>query len=216
MAITLATGTQVSIAATYGTTFTISAITNATSAVATLSAAHGVVVGDIIEITSGWDLLNGRLVRVSNVSTNDVTLEGIDTTSTTNYPAGSGTGSGRKVATWTSITQIQSVDTSGGDLKFADITTIVDRTEKQMPTVRSAVNLNFTVFDDPSQTWYSAANTASTNNTVIGMRLVFPNSSRLLANGYLSLQTTPKISANAPLTAQLGFSAVAAPVRYST
>ena len=65
MSITLATGTQVAIASTYGTGFTITAISNANPAVATLSAAHGVVVNDLIEITSGWDRLNGRVVRVN-------------------------------------------------------------------------------------------------------------------------------------------------------
>ena len=128
MAITLATGTQVAIASTYGTSVAMSAITNASEAVATLAAAHGVVVGDFLEVTSGWDLLTGRLVRVKTVVTNDVTFEAINTSSVTNYPAGTGVGSIRRITAWTSITQIQGLSTSGGDQSFADITTITDRT----------------------------------------------------------------------------------------
>ena len=216
MSVTLATGTQVSIASTYGTGFTISAISNANPAVATLSGSHGVVIGDFIEITSGWDLLTGRVVRVSNVSTNDVTLEGINTSSTTNYPVGTGTGTGREITAWTNITQIQSVATSGGDINFADITTITDTTQKQVPTTRSAQQINFTVFDDPALSWYAVAQTASDAKAVTALRLVFPNASRLLANGYFSVQKTPTVAVNAPLTAVLGFSASADPMRYST
>lgn len=216
MAITLATGTQVAIASTYGTEFTVTAISNANPAVATLSASHGVIVGDFIEITSGWDLLDKRVVRVSVVATNDVTLEGIDTSSDSNYPAGSGTGTGREVTAWTSVTQIQSLGTSGGDQAFADITTISDRTQKQVPTTRSPQQIDLTVFDDPALGWYSTVSTASDSNAVTAMRIVFPDSSRLVANGYWSLQKTPTINVNAPLTAQIGFSSVSAPVRYST
>ena len=216
MSITLATGTQVAIASTYGTPFTVTAITNANPAVATLSASHGVIVGDFIELTSGWDLLNNRVVRVSAVSVNDVTLEGINTTSTTNYPVASGTGTGREITAWTSITQIQSVETSGGDINFADITTIADSTQKQIPTTRSPQQINFTVFDDPALAWFAIAQTASDAKAVTALRLIFPNASRLLANGYFSVQKTPTVAINSPLTAKLGFSAVADPVRYAT
>ena len=216
MAITLATGTQVAIASTYGTQFTVSAITNANPAVATLSASHGVVVGDFIELTSGWDLLNGRIMRVSVVSVNDVTLEGLNTSSTTNYPVGSGTGTGREITAWTSITQIKGIETSGGDINFADITTVADSTQKQIPTTRSPQQINMTVFDDPALAWFAVAQTASDAKAVTAMRIIFSNSSRVLLNGYFSVQKVPTVAVNEPLTAVLGFSAAAEATRYST
>lgn len=216
MAITLATGTQVAIASTYGTAVAMSAITNAAEAVATLGAAHGVVVGDFLEVTSGWDLLTGRLVRVKTVAVNDVTFESINTTSTTNYPAGTGTGTIRRITAWTSITQIQGLSTSGGDQAFADITTITDRTQKQIPTTRSPQQIDMTVFDDPALGWYSVVAAASDASVATGLRIVFPNASRLVANGYFSLQKTPTVASNAPLTAAIGFSSLADPVRYAT
>ena len=216
MAITLATGTQVAVASTYGAGFTITAITNANPAVATLSASHGVIVGDFIEITSGWDLLNKRVVRISAVSTNDVTLEGINTSDTGRYPSGTGTGTGREITAWSSVTQVRSVSTSGGDLNFADITTLSDTTQKQTPTTRSAQQIDFEFFDDPTLSWYATAQTASDSNAITAMRIIFPNGTRLLANGYLSLQKNPTIEVNAPLTARLGFSSVADLVRYAS
>lgn len=216
MAITLSTGTQVAVASTYGSAVNITAITNAAEAVATLAAGHGVVVGDFLEITSGWDLLSGRIVRAKTVSTNDVTLEGINTTSTANYPAGSGTGTLRRITAWTSVTQVQSISTSGGDQQFADITTIVDRTQKQIPTTRSPQEISLTVFDDPALSWYAPVMSLSDSSTPGAMRLVFPNGSRLVANGYWSLQKTPAVSPNAPLTAAISFSSLAEPTRYAT
>ena len=216
MSITLATGTQVAIASTYGTAVVMSALTNATEAVATLGASHGVVVGEFLEITSGWDLLTGQIVRVKTVVTNDVTLENINTTSTTNYPAGTGTGTIRRITAWTPITQVQGLSTSGGDQAFADITTITDRTQKQIPTTRSPQQIDMTVFDDPTLSWYSVVAAASDGSIATGFRIVFPNNSRLVANGYFSLQKTPTVAANAPLTASIGFSSLANPVRYAT
>lgn len=216
MAITLATGTQVAVASTYGSSVSMTAITNATQAVATLGAGHGVVVGDFLEVTSGWDLLNNRIVRVVTVATNDITFEGINTTSTSNYPAGTGTGSIRRITAWASVTQVQGLDTGGGDQQFADITTIVDRTQKQVPTTRAPQVLTLTVFDDPALGYYSTVVAASDAATPIAFRMIFPNGSRLVGNYYCSVQKTPSVAANQPLTAQIAFSSLADPVRYAT
>jgi hypothetical protein len=216
MAITLATGTQVAIASTYGASVAMSAITNAASAVATLAASHGVVVGDFLEVTSGWDRLNGRIVRISAVSTNDVTFEAIATTSTTTYPSGTGTGSIRRITAWTTISQVTAgISVSGGDQQFADVTTLTDTVQKQIPTVRSPVQVTLPVYDDPSLTWYATVRTASETAVSTGIRLVFPNNSRLVANAYWSLQQVPTIE-DSTLRASISLSFVADPTRYAT
>ena len=215
MAITIATGTTIAVASTYSAVFAMSAITNATEAVATLAGGHGTAVGDFLEVTSGWDLLTGRIVRAKTVSTNDITFELINTVGGL-YPVGTGIGSIRRITAWTNITQVQGMDTSGGDINFADITTISDRTQKQVPTTRSAQQITMTVFDDPALAWYAPVTVASDGTLPTGLRIIFPNASRLVANGYYSLQKTPTVAINAPLTAQIGFSALADPVRYAT
>lgn len=216
MTISTSVGLQTAIASAYGVTKNMTAISNAVAAVATLEASHGVVVGDYVEVTSGWDLLSLRIARVSVVATNDVTLEGINTSSTTDYPAGSGTGTVRKISTWTPITQIQGVTPSGGALEYIDTTTVSDRTKKQQPSTRTPVEIKLTTFDDPTLAWYATANSVSESNALAGLRFSFPNGSKLVANGYWSLQTTPNIASGAALTADLDFSAAARPVRYNT
>lgn len=219
MAVTLATGTQIAIASAYGTGFTVTAISNANPAVATLSASHGVTVGDFIELNTGWDLLNGRLVRVSAVSTNDVTLESVNTLDTTKYPPGSSAGTAsasREVTSWTNIGQVTGVSTGGGDQEYVDVTTITDRIRKQMPTVRAAQTIDITVLDDPTLAYYSVLQTASDTAALTGLRMVFSNNTRLLVNGTFSLQKMPDVNVNAPLTAKISFAAFADAVRYAT
>jgi hypothetical protein len=216
MAITLATGTQVAIASTYAASSNMTAVTNAANAVATLAVGHGVVVGDFLEVTSGWDRLTGRIVRVSAVSTNDVTLEGINTVSTSVYPAGSGTGSVRRITLWTNLSQItSSISVSGGEQQFADITSLTDRTQKQIPTVRGAVSVTLPTFDDPALSWYSTVATASDTAVATAVRMIFPNNSRLVANAYWSLQAVPTIE-DSTLRGSISLSFVADPTRYAT
>lgn len=216
MSITLATGTALSIASTYGASVNMTALTNAAEAVATLAAAHGVIVGDFLEVTSGWDLLNARIVRVKTVATNDVTFEGINTVSTTSYPAGTGVGTIRRITAWTTVSQVQSFDTSGGDLNFADITTITDKTQKQVPTTRSAQSLSMTVFDDATLAGQIAVQAASDLSTPAGFRIVFANNSRMVINGYWSINSAPSVAVNAPLTNNITFSGLALATRYAT
>lgn len=216
MAYTLATGMIVAIGSTYGSSVNMTAITNASSAVATLAAAHGVIVGDFLEITSGWDRLNGRIVRVSAVATNDVTLEGINTTSVQRYPAGTGTGTIRRITAWTNLSQITSaLAVTGGEQQFADITTLSDQTQKQIPTVRGAVSVALPFFDDPSLAWYSVVQTASETATATAVRMIMPNNSRLVGNAYWSLQSVPTIE-DSTLRGSISLSFVADPTRYAT
>jgi hypothetical protein len=183
MSITLAVGTTVSIAETYGTARAMSAISNANPAVATLEASHGVIVGDIVQVASGWDLLNNRLVRVSAVDVNDVTLEGIDTSDTDLYPAGSGTGSVREVTAWQEVTQItRQINVSGGETTYADTSTLKNRQDQRIPVSRTPVDVQLPVYDDPDLAWVAVVQAADAIET--GGRFVYPNGRRVYFAGF--------------------------------
>jgi len=216
MAIVKTTGTQFSIGSTYGTQFTISAISNANPAVATLSASHGVIVGDYIEITSGWDLANLRIFRASAVSTNDVTLEGFDTSDTTKYPAASGTGTGREISAWTQITQVTSeYSVSGGDQNFADTTTIANLIRQQIPTDRNPFVCTLPHFYDSTASWRTTARAATNAATPYSFRMVFPNNSRLVVSGYWSLRDVPT-NTDSTLRDEVTISFIGTPTVYAT
>lgn len=216
MAITLAVGTTVAIASAYAVTKNMTAITNATSAVATLEASHGVGVGDYVEITSGWDRLNGRIARASAVATNDVTLLNIDTSSTARYPAGTGTGSVREISTWTTIGQITSeIAVTGGEQQFADITTLADNIRKQIPTQRNPIQVTLPLFDDPTLSFVAVVRAAADSATATAVRFVYPNGSILVANAYWSLQEVPTIE-DSTLRGRIDLTFTALPTRYTS
>jgi hypothetical protein len=213
---TLSTGAILSIAKTYGTSSNMTAITNATEAVATLAAGHGVVAGDYLEVTSGWGLLNAMIVRAKTVSTNDVTLEGIATTDTTKYPAGSGTGSIRRITAWDAMSQVKNLSRSGGEQKWADATALEDVVETQMPTTRGAISMSIDVFDDPTLAWYSSVQTASDAGTPYAFRIALKSGAKVVANAYWSLMDVPDIQRDQILTTNIALSFAAKPKRYAT
>ena len=219
MSITKTTGLVLAAVSTCATAVNMTAITNASEAVATLQAGHGVLVGDLLEMTSGWGRLNGRLVRAKTVSTNDVTLEGVNTTSTVNYPAGAGTGTVRRANASTGLinmSQIKLISTSGGELAFEDVTAVDDVVARQIPTIRSPVQLQITIFDDPTLAWYATLLAADEAGTPLGFRMGFPNGSKLLFNAYVSVARVPTIEANMSLKANIWLAFSADPIRYTT
>lgn len=216
MAITLAIGTSISIASTYGVKKNMTAITSANPAVATLEASHGIVVGDIFEVTSGWDLLNGRVVRASVVATNDVTLESVDTSSTDLYPTGTGTGSIREITAWTEVTQItRDYQVSGGTQNFSDTSTLKNHDDTRIPTSRAPYDVTLPVFDDPSLAYVPIVVAAGDAAVPTGGRFVYPNGSRTLFNGYWSFGSVATTQDNTLRNAAtISFSA--RPIRYAT
>jgi hypothetical protein len=216
VSITKTTGTQFAIGSTYGATITVSAITNANPAVATFSASHGVVVGDFVELTSGWDLANGRVFRVSAVATNDITLEGFNATDTTKYPAGTGTGTAREITAWTTLSQITpGFGVAGGEQNFADTTTVANLIRTQIPTDRNPITVTLPTFFDPALGWYATVKTASESSTPYAFRMVFPNSSRLVVSAYWSLRGVPT-SEDSTLRDVIDLAFVGQPTVYST
>jgi hypothetical protein len=179
MAILKAQGLQLAIGTTLATAKTMSAVTNATEGVATLESSHGVVENDIIIITSGWKRLNGRVVRADSVATNDVTLEDVNTSSTTDYPAAEGAGSIQEVTAWTTITQLMpDVSVSGGGFRKTETTEIDDVRVKQVPILAEAVALSFKGHADPSLSWYTAITAASRAGTAYPYRITLPSGAK--------------------------------------
>lgn len=162
-------GTVQSIGATFGTTTAISAITNANPAVATFGVGHGITVGKWVEIvTSGWSGIVSRLYRASAVATNDVTLEGLNTTSTVLYPAGVGVGTGRLVATFVPLQQVlrDGFTVTGGEPKEKVSGYIDSDLDFIFYTGKNPIRVEMKVDDDQSLTFWTtvrAAEAAATN-----------------------------------------------------
>lgn len=214
----LPNGSQFAIASTYGASKTMSAVSNADPAVATLEASHGIATGELFEVTSGWNAIDQRVVRAGTVSVNDVPLEGINSSNTTRFPAGSGVGSAREISAWTAITQILNAEISGGDQSFYQYLFVDDPsfTQKQMPTFRGAMSMGFRLADDMSKPWYGAIKAASESRTNYALRIVVPNGNIILLNGIWTMNEMPTFVPNEGMALDVSFSLQSMPTRYAS
>lgn len=216
MAITLSTGVTLNVAKTYAASVSVTVASNASQCTMTTASAHTITPGDYVEVSSGWGLLDQRVVRAASGTTGStLILEEIDTSNTTKYPSGAGIGSVRKITEWSQITQIKALSASGGEMSFADVTSIADVVTRQIPTVRGAISMSVDIFDDPTLAWYADVLEADESRTPYGLMMAFPNGSKLVANAYWSLMRVPTMSQNEALMTQISLSYAAEPVRYA-
>lgn len=213
MSLKLPDGSTLAIESSLGASLTVSAITNANPAVAT-STAHGLANGDVIKLTSGWNRLNGRVFRVANVAANTFELEGVNTTSTTRFPAGGGTGTAQEVTGWTQITQVLEFETSGGEQQFVTVSLLEEDFERQLPTVKSAQSLTMSIGDDASLPWYSVLSTANDDRTARALRLTLPDNAVIYYNGIATLNKSPTTTKGQVMALASTFSLAGEPTRY--
>lgn len=216
MSTIVADGSILSIASTYGTSVVMSAITNATEAVATLGAGHAVVVGDFLEVSSAWPDLDGKILRVKTVATNDVTLEGFNTTDVTKFPAAGGAGTIKRITAWANLGQITDIDTTGGDQQYYQFQYLNQLQSQQVPIGKSPIVMSLMMADDITLAQMAILRTAEQSGSPKGMRIVFRNATRTLANGYWSMAYMPKIKIGEANKRAIGFSLSALPQEYST
>jgi len=213
-AVQLPNGALIAIAASYGVAKTMSVITNADPAVATLEASHGILEDDIMEVTSGWSRLNDRVIKAGTVATNDVDMAGLDSQSTTLYPAGSGIGSIREILTWTSLTQVLTAESSGGEQRFLQYQLLEADSEIQIPTVKGASQIVITVADDETLAGYILALVANDDGLPRAVRITLPNGSVIYYNAYISASRIPSLSVNNVMSQEITMSLLGTPFRY--
>lgn len=215
MSVSLPNGVTLALATTYASPKTVSALTNYDPAQAT-SNTHGYADGDFLEVTSGWAKLNQRVIRVDNAATNTFDLEGIDTSSTTSYPAGTGTGTVRKITAFTQITQVLDVTTAGGEMQFTTYSFLEQDFETQLPTQSSPQTMTINIADDPTLNGYTALKEAAEARDIRALKVTFPNGAVLLYNGYISFNETPSMTKNEVMAVTATFSLLSRPVRYAS
>lgn len=215
MSAKLPDGAIVTLSTTLGSAKTVSALTNANPGVAT-STAHGFANGDIVLMNSGWSNLNQKAVRVAGSVANAFNLDGIDTSLTSLYPAGSGTGSASLVGGFTQISQIMGLTTQGGDQQYATFSFLEQNFETQLPTVFSAQSISIEIADDPSLPGYIALKAAADARAFRVLKLQLPDGSFILYYGQISFNETPSLNKGQVMVVKATFALQARPVRYAS
>ena len=216
MSVKLPNGVILALATTYAAADTVSALTNANPAVATTSAPHGITTGDFVEVTSGWSRLNNRIVRAASASGSSLAYEGIDSSSTVNYPVGTGTGSIRAITAFTQISQILDLTSSGGEMQFTNYSFLEQDFESQLPTQASPMSMSIGIADDASLAGYIALKAASESRALTGLKCTLPDGSIIVYNGYVSLNETPTMTKNSIMAVTATFSLQGRPVRFAS
>lgn len=216
MAFTLPNGVTFAVATAYASALTVTAASNASETVLTVT--NTLSAGDYVEVTSGWNRINGRIFRIKTASASNVTLEGIDadTSNTTNFPAGSGTGSIRKINTFTQIAQVLECTSTGGEPQYTTFSLLEEDYDRQIPTTTSAQSLNMSVGDDPTLPGYISLKTVARSRATTALRAVFPNGSIIMYNGIFALDETPSMTKGSVMAVNVGIALQGRPVRYAS
>ncbi|MEY2688239.1 MAG: hypothetical protein RL375_2437 [Pseudomonadota bacterium] len=164
-------GSRVYYSSTFASAKTISAATNANPASLT-STSHGYVDGDIFLFTSGWEDANARLFKADQQDANTFTALGLNTTSTTYFPAGSGTGTTQIVSSWVEMPQVLNINATGGGPRYATIEPLASRNPIQQFVSFEPVNITITLGHDPSNATYLSMLDLSRTATNVGIKIV--------------------------------------------
>jgi hypothetical protein len=214
VAVSLPNGSIISIGSAVGSAQATTVLTNASVCVVTCTA-HGYADGDIVIVVSGWSRINGKAFRVDNKTDNTFELEGLDTTSTTIYPPGSGLGTVQEVTTFTQMAQVLSTSSTGGEQRFLTYQFLEADNEVEIPTIKSGGGFNFELGDDPSLPGYTAVVAANDDRVARCLRVTLANNSKLYYVGYVSINKTPTMEVNTLMRLAGSVRFLNEPVRYS-
>ena len=215
MAYSFPEGSTFQFSKTFAAAKTITALTNASPAVAT-SAAHGFVDNDIVLIESGWEDLNESVVKVDQLTADTFSLLGINATDTDFYPAGTGIGTAKKVSNWQAIPQVLSISTSGGDPRFTTVQPLARRTSVSIPVGFNAQSVTLTMAYDPSSAVYQEMLDLSRGLEKVAFRMVLGGGVQAMGYGYLSVSEFPALNSNQVNQVTASFSMIGRPVSYSS
>ena len=174
---------------------TVSAVTNANPAVATITG-HGYLTGDEVLFNSGWEDATDAMYKIEVVDPNTVKLLGLDTSSTSFFPAGTGIGSTQKATGWTVIPQVLTISSSGGDAKFTDVNPLAKRNGIKIPTGFNATSITLSLGYDAANANYKTMVGISRTLSKVAFRQVLSGGSTQYGYGYMSVSEFPKLNNN--------------------
>lgn len=181
----------------YSTTFagakTVSAITNASPAVATATT-HGYSDLDPVLFASGWEDANDTVWEVDSLTADTFGVTGLDASSTTYYPAGTGIGTTQKISGWTEVPQILDISSTGGGPKYGTVSPLGRRNDIKTPIGFEAMSIDLGIgYDATNATWQAMLGITRTF-TKVAIKIVVPGGGRLYGYGNLIASEMVEIS----------------------
>lgn len=194
MAYSFPEGAQFQFSSTFAAAVPISAITNADPAVAT--ATNTFVDADEILLESGWENATDSIYRVASPSGTTFSVDSLDTTSTVLFPVGAGSGSAQKVSSWSTIPQVLTIATSGGDPRMTTISPLSRRRGISVPTGINPQTITLTLGYDASNAVYKEMLAASRTLTKVAFKMLLADASASYGYGYIYVGEVPQLQTN--------------------
>ena len=199
---------------TFASDKTITALTNANPAVAT-STAHGYATNDEILLTSGWEDATDSVYKVTVIDANSFSIQGLDASNTSFFPAGTGTGSAQKLSGWTSIPQVLTINSSGGDARFTDVAPLSKRNAVKIPTGFNATSVTLSLAHDASNANYQTMLGISRTLTKVAFKQVISGGATTYGYGYMNVSEMPKLNNNQVNTVDAAITVLGRSISYS-
>jgi len=207
-------GSVISFSSTFAAAKTVSEVTNANPAVATVTG-HGYSDDDEVLFSSGWEDATDSVYRIEETDANTLNVHGLNSSNTTFNAAGAGTGSMYKVSSWVTIPQILSISSSGGDARFTDISPLAKRNSVKIPTGFNATTITLTLGHDPDDANYVSMLAVARAGTKVALKLAIGGGAVVYGYGYLSVNAMPSMAQNQVNSVQASFSLLGRAVSYS-
>jgi hypothetical protein len=204
MAYIFPAGTKYFYSNTLAAAKTITAVTNASPAVAT-SVAHGYVDLDPVVFFSGWQDASDTIWEVDQLTVDTFSLTGLNATNTSVYASGSGGGTAQKVSSWVEIPQILTASTSGGGTKYGTIDPLGSRQATKQPIGFDAIGVDIKIGYDSGNATIQAMQAITRVFGKVALKLVLPGGGRVYGYGNLACSEFPEIgSKDTPLQLTVG------------
>lgn len=212
MAYNFPEGSRFQFSTTYASAKTITVLTNANPAVAT-STAHGYITDDEILLSSGWEDAKDSIYKVTVIDANSFSIQGLNSTSVTFYPAGTGTGTAQKLSAFTDIPQVLSVTPSGGDPRYTDVQLLASRNSIKIPTGFNATTQTLTLAHDPANATYKTMVDISRTQTKVSFRVLGSGGSEY-GYGYMAVSEVASKTSNQVNSVQVAINYLGRSISY--
>lgn len=214
MAFNFPEGAKFQFSTTFAGAKTITAATNADPAVLS-STAHGYSDGDVVLFTSGWEDATNSVFVVNQLTADTFEVTGLNSTNTTYFATGSGTGETQKITGWTDIPQVLTVATSGGDTRYTDVQLLAARQGIKIPTGFNPTTITLTLAHDPSNATYQSLLNLSRTFSLCAFRIV-GGGGTTYGYGYISVNETARMQSGQVNQVECAISIIGRQIAYSS
>lgn len=215
--ILLAQNMRIQIASGLDAGVAISAVTKATEAVVTVADGTQFTAGDIVLACDieGMTELDSQAARVKTVSTNDITLESLNSTSFATFVS-SGTPVLRAVSSLLTVGKATALNAANATANRIPTTTLEDSEEQFVFGLKSNPEISLSVLIDPLGATTARVREVSDSNEQVPVVITFNNGNVVVFNSYINGGDGFEASPGQPITQTWALSRIRKAIWYAS